>query len=163
MAKLIYYAISSLDGFIEDTHGRFDWARPSAEVHGFVNDLVRPAGTFLLGRRMYDTLVAWEDLPDLAARPPVVQDFATIWKGAEKTVYSRTLRTTSSARTRIEPELDLDAVRELTARADRDVTIGGPELAARAIEAGVVDEVHLLLVPVVVGSGKRSLPGGDLR
>jgi dihydrofolate reductase len=163
MAKLIYSAISSLDGYIEDADGKFDWAEPDEEVHAFVNDLVRPVGTYLLGRRMYETLVFWERPPDLAAQPPVIQEFAEIWQRAEKIVYSKTLQTASSARTRIEPEFDPEAVRQLKASADRDVTVGGPELAALAIEAGLVDEYHLFLVPVVVGGGKRSLPDGNVR
>ena len=158
MATLIYYAISSLDGYIEDTDGKFDWAEPDEEVHAFVNDLVRPVGTFLLGRRMYETMVYWEHPPDLASQPPVVQDFAAIWQRAEKVVYSRALKGASSANTRIEPAFDPEAVRQLKARAGRDLAIGGPELAAEAIKAGLVDEYHLLLVPVVVGGGKRSLP-----
>jgi dihydrofolate reductase len=162
MAKLIYDAISSLDGYIEDADGNFDWAEPDDEVHAFVNDLVRPVGTYLLGRRMYETMIYWERPPDLAAQSPVVQDFAEIWQRAEKVVYSRTLETASSAKTRIEREFDPEAVRHVKARADRDLTIGGPELAAQAIAAGLVDELHLLLVPVVVGSGKRFLPGGDV-
>jgi dihydrofolate reductase len=162
-AKLIYYAISSLDGYIEDTDGNFDWAEPDEEVHAFVNDLVRPAGTYLLGRRMYETLVFWERPPDLAAQPSVVQDFAEIWQKAGKIVYSKTLQTASSAKTRIEREFDPEAVRQLKARADRDLTIGGPELAAQAIAAGLVDECHLLLVPVLVGGGKRSLPDRNVR
>jgi dihydrofolate reductase len=163
MAKLIYYAISSLDGYIEDADGKFDWAEPDEEVHAFVNDLVRPVGTYLLGRRMYETMVFWERPPDLASQPPVVQDFAEIWQRAEKIVYSNTLQTASSAKTRIEREFDPEAVRQLKARVARDLTIGGPELAAQAIEAGLVDEYHLLLVPVVVGGGKRSLPDGNVR
>jgi dihydrofolate reductase len=158
MAKLIYYAISSLDGYIEDADGKFDWAAPDEEVHAFVNDLVRPAGTYLLGRRMYETMVYWERPPDLAAEPPVVQDFAEIWQTAEKIVYSKTLQRASSARTRIEREFDPEPVLQLKARVGRDLTIGGPELAAQAIEAGLVDEYHLFLVPVVVGGGKRALP-----
>jgi dihydrofolate reductase len=163
MAKLIYDAISSLDGYIEDADGKFDWAAPDEEVHAFVNDLVRPAGTHLVGRRMYETMVYWERPPDLAAQPAFVQDFAEIWQAAEKIVYSKTLETPSSARTRIEREFDPEAVRQLKATADRDLTIGGPELAAQAIEAGLVDEYHLFLVPVVVGGGKRSLPAGNVR
>ena len=163
MAQLIYYAISSLDGYIEDANGTFDWAAPDEEVHAFVNDLVRPAGTYLLGRRMYETLVYWERLPDRDAEPPVVQDFARIWQEADKIVYSRTLRAPSSEKTRIEREFDPEAVRQLKSGADRDLTIGGPELAARAIEAGLVDEYHLFLVPVLVGGGKPSLPAGNVR
>ena len=128
MAKLIYYAISSLDDYIEDAEGKFDWAEPDEEVHAFVNDLVRPVGTYLLGRRMYETLVFWEHPPDLAAQPRVVQDFAEIWQRAEKIVYSKTLQTGSSARTRIEREFDPEAVRQLKATAARDVTVGGPSL-----------------------------------
>lgn len=163
MAKLIYNAISSLDGYVEDAQGGFAWAAPDEEVHAFVNDLARPVGTHLLGRRTYETLLYWEHPSDLAAEPAVVQDFARIWQAAEKIVYSRTLQTPSSARTRIERELDPEAVRQLKARAGRDLMIGGPELAARAIEAGLVDEYQLFLVPVLVGGGKRSLPGGDVR
>lgn len=163
MANLIYTAISSLDGYIEDRDGKFDWAEPDEDVHAFVNDLTRPVGTYLLGRRMYETLVFWERPPDLAAEPQVVRDFAEIWQGAEKIVYSRTLQTAPSARTRIEREFDPHAVRQLKAVASRDLTVAGPELAAQAIEAGLVDEYHLLLVPVVVGGGKRSLPDSDVR
>ena len=162
MAKLIYDAISSLDGYIEDSDGKFDWAAPDEEVHAFVNDLMRPVGTFLLGRRMYDTLVYWERPPDLAAQPPVVQDFAEIWQGAEKIVYSKTLQTPASASTRIERAFDPDAVRQLKATAGRDLTVGGPELAAQAMDARLVDEIHLFLVPVMVGGGKRSLPEGNI-
>jgi dihydrofolate reductase len=163
MAKLIYYAISSLDGYIEDADGKFDWAEPDEEVHAFVNDLVGPVGTYLFGRRMYETMVFWERPPDLAAEPPVVHDFAEIWQRAEKIVYSKTLQTPSSSRTRIEREFDPEAVRQLKATAGRDLAVGGPELAAQAIEAGLVDEYHLFLVPVVVGGGKRSLPDRNVR
>ena len=160
MGSLIYAAIASLDGYVEDAQGGFDWARPDEEVHAFVNDLERPVATHLYGRRMYETMVFWEDPSDLASRSPSVQDFAAIWQAAEKIVYSRTLRTVSSARTRIEREFQPDAVRQLKATTARDLTIGGPELAAQAIEAGLVDDYHLLLVPVVVGGGKRALPDG---
>ena len=158
MAKLIYGAITSLDGYVEDAEGTFDWAAPDEEVHAFVNDLERPVGTYLYGRRMYETMVFWESPPDLAEEPPVVRDFAAIWQAADKIVYSRTLPTVGSARTRIEREFDPEAVRQLKATAGRDLTIGGPELAAGAIEAGLVDEYQFFLVPVVVGGGKRSLP-----
>jgi dihydrofolate reductase len=162
MAKLIYVAITSLDGYIEDAEGKFDWAAPDEEVHAFVNDLERPIGTYLYGRRMYETMAYWENPPDLAEQPPFVQDFAQIWQAADKIVYSKTLPTPSSAKTRIEREFDPEAVRQLKGTATRDLTVGGPELAAQAIEAGLVDEYQLFLVPVVVGGGKRSLPA-DVR
>jgi dihydrofolate reductase len=160
MAKLIYSAISSLDGFVADEDGNFDWAAPDEEVHSFVNDLERPVGTYLYGRRMYDVMAYWETAHTGADQPPVVRDFADIWQAADKIVYSRTLETVSSARTRIERAFDPEAVRQLKARAVRDLTVGGPELAAQAIEAGLVDEYHLFLTPVVVGGGTRSLPEG---
>ena len=163
MAKLIYTAIASLDGYIEDAEGNFDWAAPDEEVHAFVNDLERPVGTHLYGRRLYETMVYWESLPDLAEQPPFVQDFAEIWQAADKIVYSRTLQAVSSARTRIEREFDPEAVRQLKAAADRDLTIGGAELAGQAIEAGLVDEYHLFLMPVLVGGGKQALPAGNVR
>ena len=160
MAKLIYSAIASLDGYIEDASGQFGWAAPDDEVHAFVNELERPVGTYLYGRRMYDTMVYWESPPDLARQSKAVQDFAQIWQAADKVVYSRTLSSPSSARTSIERELDVDAVRRLKETASRDLTVGGPELAAQAIAAGLVDEFQLFLVPVVVGGGKRALPEG---
>src|SRR5205814_10665905 len=145
VARLTYMAISSLDGYIEDREGRFDWAAPDEEVHQFVNDLVRPAGTHLYGRRMYEVLVAWES-PDIAVgEPPVVADFAAIWRGADKIVYSRSLESVSSARTTIERDFDPEAIRAMKASADRDIGIGGPELAGQAIRAGLVDEIHLVL------------------
>jgi dihydrofolate reductase len=163
MAKLIYSAIASLDGYIEDAEGKFDWAAPDEEVHRFVNDLERPVGTYLYGRRMYETMVYWERPPDLAEQPPVVQEFAKIWQTADKLVYSRTLPTASSAKTRIERAFDAEAVRQMKATAARDLTVGGPDLAAQAIEAGLVDECQLFLVPVVVGGGKRCFPDNDVR
>ena len=158
MAKLIYSAITSLDGYVADEDGRFDWAAPDEEVHRVVNDLERPIGAYLYGRRMYEVMVFWETAHTLADQPPYVQDFAEIWRAADKIVYSKTLETVSSARTRIEPVFDPEAVRQLKATAARDITVGGPTLAARALEAGLVDELHLFLSPVVVGGGKRSLP-----
>ena len=158
MARLIYATIASLDGYIEDESGRFDWAMPSDEVHAFVNDLERPIGTYLYGRRMYETMVFWESPPDLAAEPRVVQDFAELWQAADKIVYSRTLTATTSARTRIERAFDIEAVRRLKATAERDISVGGPELAAHAIRAGLVDEYHVFVTPVLVGGGKRSFP-----
>jgi dihydrofolate reductase len=158
VAKLIYAAIMSVDGFIEDAEGNFEWAAPDDEVHAFVNDLERPVGTYLYGRRMYETMAYWESPRDLAEQPAFVQDFAGIWQAADKIVYSRTLSSVSTARTRIEREFDPDAVRRLKATADSDLTVGGADLAAQAIEAGVVDEYQLFLVPVVVGAGKRAFP-----
>ena len=157
MARLIYSAIMSLDGYIADEEGNFDWAEPDEEVHAFVNDLERPVGSYLYGRRMYEVMVAWETM-HLADQPPFVQDFAEIWQAADKIVYSRTLENVSSARTRIERDFDPEAVRQMRASAERDITVGGPDLAAQAFKAGLVDECHLFVVPVVVGGGKRSLP-----
>jgi dihydrofolate reductase len=158
MAKLIYSAIASLDGYIADEDGNFDWAAPDEEVHRFVNDLERPVGTYLYGRRMYEVMVYWETAHTLADQPPFIRDFAEIWHAADKIVYSKTLDTVSSARTRIERDFDLEAVRQLKASAGSDITVGGPELAAQAIEAGLVDEFHLFLTPIVVGGGTRALP-----
>jgi dihydrofolate reductase len=158
VAKLIYSAIASLDGYVEDATGKFDWAAPDEEVHAFVNDLERSVGTYLYGRRMYETMASWESPPDPAAQSSVTQDFAAIWQAADKIVYSKTLPAASTAKTRVEREFDPDAVRQLKATADRDLSIGGAELAAQAIEAGLVDEYQLFVVPVIVGGGKRSLP-----
>src|SRR6266508_1198800 len=158
MAKLIYSAITSLDGYIADEDGNFDWAAPDEEVHTFVNDLERPVGTYLYGRRMYEVMVAWEMAHTFADQRPVMQDFAKIWQAADKVVYSRTLAAVSSARTRIERDFDPEAVRQLKASAERDLSVGGPHLAAEAIRAGLVDEYHLFVWPVVVGGGKHFLP-----
>jgi dihydrofolate reductase len=158
MAKLIYSAITSLDGYVADEDGNFDWAVPDKEVHAFVNDLERPVGTYLYGRRIYEVMVDWETAHTLADQPPLMQDFAEIWQGADKIVYSKTLETVSSARTRIEREFDHEAIRQMKATAGRDITVGGPDLAAQAIKAGLVDEYHLFVTPIVVGGGKQSLP-----
>jgi dihydrofolate reductase len=157
MAKLIYSAITSLDGYIADEEGNFDWGAPDEEVHTFFNDLERPIGTYLYGRRMYEVMVAWETM-DLADQPPFIQDFAELWRAADKVVYSTTLETASSARTRIERDFDPESIRQLKASAGRDLTVGGPDLAAHAFEAGLVDECHLFLAPILVGGGKRALP-----
>jgi dihydrofolate reductase len=157
MAKLIYLAISSLDGFVADEHGNFDWAEPDEEVHTFVNEVLRPVGTHLYGRRMYEVMVAWETMP-LDGQPAFMQDFAEIWRTAEKVVYSSTLDTASSARTRVEREFDPETIRQMKAAAEPDITVSGPDLAAQAIKAGLVDEYHLILAPVVVGGGTESLP-----
>jgi dihydrofolate reductase len=159
MGKLIYAAIASLDGYVEDEEGRFDWAAPDDEVHAFVNDLERPIGTYLYGRRMYETMVFWETVSPEADEPAVFRDYAEIWRAAEKIVYSRTLQTVSSARTRIERDFDHDAVRRLTQSSPADIAVGGAELAGHAFGAGLVDECHLFLFPIVVGGGKRALPG----
>jgi dihydrofolate reductase len=158
MAKLIYSAITSLDGYVADENGNFDWAAPDEEVHRFVNDLERPIGTYLYGRRIYETMVYWETAHTLPDQPPFIQDFAGIWQAADKIVYSKTLDTPSSARTRIERDFDPDAVRRMKTSAERDISVGGPDLAAQAIKAGLVDEYHLFLTPIIVGGGKQSLP-----
>ncbi len=158
MAKLIYSAITSLDGYVADENGNFDWAEPDEDVHSFVNDLERPVGTYLYGRRMYEVMVYWETAHTLVDEPPVIQDYAAIWQAADKIVYSTTLETASSARTRIERDFDPEAVRQLKTRAARDISVGGPELAAQAIKAALVDEYHLFVAPVAVGGGKQSLP-----
>jgi dihydrofolate reductase len=162
MAKLIYAAITSLDGYIEDAEGNFEWSAPDEEVHAFVNDLERPIGTYLYGRRMYDVMHVWEHPESFAGDSAITRDFATIWRAADKIVYSTTLDAVSTARTRIEHSFDLDAVRELKASAERDISVGGPTLAAQAFEAGLVDELHLFLNPIVVGGGKPALPDGVL-
>ena len=158
MVKLIYAAITSLDGYVEDEKGSFDWAAPDEEVHTFVNDLERPVGTYLYGRRMYETMVYWATAHTLPDQSAVEQDFTDIWQAADKIVYSKTLETVSSARTRIERDFDPAAVRKLKTTAARDITVGGPGLAAHAIMAGLVDELQLFLTPIVVGDGKHFLP-----
>jgi dihydrofolate reductase len=163
MARLIYSAIASLDGFIEDRDGRFGWSAPDDEVLAFVNELERPIGTYLYGRRMYETMVFWERPSDAFEQNVPSRAFGEIWRAAEKIVYSTTLAAVSSARTRIERRFDPEAVRTLKAVADRDLTVGGAALAAQAIESGLVEEVQLLLVPEVVGGGKRALPDARLR
>lgn len=158
MGMLIYSAIMSLDSYIEDSAGRFDWAMPDEEVHKYINDLERPAGTYLYGRRMYEMMAVWETAPGFAAESPITQDFANIWQAADKIVYSRTLETVSTARTRIERDFVPDMIRQLKATADHDILIGGPDLAAHAFRAGLIDECHLFLAPIVVGGGKHALP-----
>lgn len=155
MARLIYAAIASLDGYVEDEHGKFDWAATDEEVHAFVNDLERPIGIHLYGRRMYETMAWWETGGDQAA---VYRDYAEIWRAAEKIVYSRTLQTATTAKTRIAREFDPAAVRELKETSVSDITVGGADLAGQAIAAGLVDECHLFLSPILVGGGKRALP-----
>jgi dihydrofolate reductase len=158
MARLIYSAITSLDGYVADEDGNFDWAVPDEEVHTFVNDLERPVGTYLYGRRMYEVMVGWETAPTLADQPPLMLEYAQIWQAADKIVYSKTLATVSSARTRIERDFDREAVQQMKATTGRDITVGGPDLAAQAIKAGLVDECHLFVTPILVGGGTPSLP-----
>ena len=158
MGKLTYSAIASLDGYVADEAGKFDWAEPDEEVHRLVNDLERPVGTYLYGRRMYEVMAYWETAHALPDQPPFVRDFAEIWQVADKIVYSKTLETAATARTRIERDFDPETVRQLKASAERDITVGGPDLAAQAIRAGLVDDLQLFVAPAVVGGGKRSLP-----
>lgn len=162
MTKLIYAAIASLDGYVEDASGRFDWSEPDEEVHAFVNDLERPIGTYLYGRRMYDTMSFWETVNPDADEPAVFLDYAAVWKAADKVVFSRTLQAPTTAKTRIERDFDAEAVERLKQSSDTDLSIGGAELAGQAIAAGLVDEIHLFLCPIVVGGGKRALPGDVL-
>ena len=158
MAKLIYSAITSLDGYIEDEDGNFDWGAPDEEVSAFINDLERPIGTSLYGRRMYETMVYWETFPTTADQPPVERDWAEIWQAADKIVYSTTLESVSSARTRIERDFDPEVVRQMKTQAGRDLSVGGSGLAAQAFQAGLVDELHLIVSPIVLGGGKPALP-----
>ena len=158
MAHLIYAAISSLDGYIEDRQGRFDWYAPDEEVHRFINDLERAAGTYLLGRRMYETMMVWETDPTLAADSPITRDYAEIWQAANKIVYSTTLGTVSTRKTQLERTFDPAAIRKLKEAVEQDISIGGPELAAHAFRAGLIDECQLFLTPIIVGGGKPSLP-----
>ena len=157
-APLIYSAITSLDGYVEDAGGAFDWAAPDDEVHAFVNDLERPVGTYLYGRRMYETMVYWDTADAIPDQADVSRDYTRIWQAADKIVYSRTLGSVGTARTRVERDFHSDAVRELKMTAGAPISIGGAELAGQALRARLVDELHLLVVPVIVGGGKRSLP-----
>jgi dihydrofolate reductase len=158
MAKLIYSAITSLDGYVADERGNFDWAAPDEEVHTFVNELERPVGTYLYGRRMYEVMAFWEIPSAVADQASFARDYGDIWRAADKIVYSRTLEEAASARTRIERDFDPEAIRRMKEAAERDISVGGPDLAAHAIRAGLVDEYHLFFTPVIVGGGKHSLP-----
>jgi dihydrofolate reductase len=160
MASLIYSAITSLDGYVADKDGNFDWAAPDEELHTFVNGLERRAGTHLYGRRMYEVMAFWETAHTLANEPPVIKEYADVWQAADKVVYSRTLEKVVSARTTIERDFDPEAVRRMKAHAARDITVGGPDLAAQAIKAGLVDEYHLFVSPILVGGGNPALPAG---
>ena len=162
MGQLIYVANTSLDGYTEDKEGKFDWTEPSEEYHWFINDLVRTTQTHLYGRRMYETMQVWETDPNLATESPFMSDFAEIWQAANKIVYSRTLKTISTRKTQLEQTFDPDAIRRLKTASEHDILIGGPELAAHAFRAGLIDECHLFIVPIIVGGGKSALPD-DLR
>jgi dihydrofolate reductase len=157
-AKLVYSAITSLDGYTADESGKFDWAAPDSEVHTFVNDLERGVGTYLYGRRMYETMVYWETFDAADDQPSCYRDYAEIWRSAAKIVYSRTLEAVSSAGTRIERVFDPDAVLRMKQTAEHDLSIGGPGLAGQVMAAGLVDEIHLFLTPVTVGGGTRAIP-----
>lgn len=157
-AKLIYSAISSLDGYVADADGNFDWAAPDEEVHSFVNDLERQSGTYLYGRRMYEVMQFWESIDPLSDEPPVFHDYAALWQAADKIVFSRTLEAPASERTRVEREFDPEMIQRLKASSRSDISIGGPELAGHAIRAGLVDECRLFLHPVLRGGGNQSLP-----
>jgi dihydrofolate reductase len=160
MAKLIYSMIISLDGYAADERGNFDWAAPDEAVHRFVNELERPVGTYLYGRRMYETMVYWETAQNVPGQPQFALDFADVWQATDKVVFSKTLDEVSSARTTIRREFDAPSIRALKASAAKDVTVGGPELAGHALRAGLVDELQLFLVPVLVGGGNKALPDG---
>jgi dihydrofolate reductase len=162
MGKLIYCAITSVDGYVEDAKGNFDWAAPDAEVHAYVNDLMRPIGTELYGRRMYETMAIWQTIEAGPGVSPIEVDFAELWRSVDKVVYSRTLEDVSTPRTRLEHDFDPEAVRRLKATTDHDLSIGGAELASHAFRAGLVDRVDLVVSPVAVGGGKPALPH-DLR
>ena len=158
MAKLIYISNVSLDGYIEDVHGSFDWTEPDDEVFAFITDLVRSVGTYLYGRRLYETMAVWETDPALAAQSELMADFANVWQAADKVVYSTTLEAASTAKTRLERSFDPDSVRDMKASATTDLTVGGANVAAHAFKAGLVDECQLLIRPVLVGGGKPALP-----
>ena len=160
MVRLIYTSITSLDGYVADANGDFDWAAPDEEVHAYVNDLERPAGTYLYGRRMYDVMRYWETANTLPDRTPVFADYTRIWQAADKVVFSTTLDAPTTARTRVERTFDPDAIHRMKATAERDISIGGPHLAAQAIKAGLVDDYHLFVSPVIIGGGTRALPDG---
>ena len=157
VGKLIYSAITSLDGYVADASGRFEWGAPDDEVFAFINELERPVGTYLYGNRMYEVMAVWETT-ELAGRPGVTRDFAEIWRAAEKIVYSKTRQNASTARTTIERDFDPEAVAGMKEQSERDMTVGGPDVASQAMKAGLVDECHLFLVPIVIGAGKHAFP-----
>lgn len=160
MAKLISTAMTSLDGYVADTEGNFDWHPMDAELHQYVNDALRSVGTYLLGRRMYESMLYWENPPVGDLGPDYMRDYAKIWRGVDKIVYSTTLQEPSSARTRIERSFDVAAVRELKSVSPHDLSISGPHLAAHALRAGLIDEINLYVAPVIIGGGNAALPDG---
>jgi dihydrofolate reductase len=160
MARLTYSMIASLDGYIEDESGEFDWAAPDEEVHGFINELERSVGTYLLGRRMYEVMAIWQDFPGIENEPPVMQEYAEIWQAADKVVYSATLPSVTTPKTRLERSFDPLQVRAIVTELEQDVSVGGPTLAASALRSGIVDDVHLIVVPIIVGGGKPCWPSG---
>ena len=157
MGKLIYSAITSLDGYVADEEGRFDWAEPDEEVHAFVNDLERSVGTYLYGRRLYEVMAVWETMP-LADQPAHIRDYAEIWRAADKVVYSTTMSEVPTPRTRMERRFDPEEVRRMKAASERDLSVGGAGLAAHAFRAGLVDECHLFIAPILVGGGTSAFP-----
>lgn len=159
MAKLIYVANVSLDGYLEDVHGSFDWTEPTDEVFSFITELVRPVGTYLYGRRMYETMAVWEVDPAFAAESELMAEFAQVWQAADKVVYSTTLHEVATARTRLERRFDPEALREMKASAASDVAVGGSILAAHAFDAGLIDECQFFVYPVLVGDGKPAFTG----
>ena len=158
MAKLIYASNTSLDGCTEDGGGAFDWAPPDSEVFASITELMGSVGTYLYGRRMYETMAVWETEPSLATQSELTGQFATTWQAADKIVYSSGLAAPSTSNTRLERRFDPDAVAELKAAADRDLLVGGPNLASQALAAGLVDELHLFVWPVVLGGRNPALP-----
>ncbi len=158
MAKLTYSMITSLDGYVADPDGNFDWGEPDAEVFLFINNLERDVSTYLYGRRIYETMIYWETFEG-TDDDPISSDFATIWRAANKVVYSTTLKKASSAKTRIERAFLPDEVRRMKESSEGDLSIAGPHLASQAIEAGLVDEMHLFVTPITVGGGTPALPG----
>lgn len=160
MSDLTYSMLLSLDGYVADDEGSFDWAVPDDEVHQFINDLERPVGTYLYGRRMYEVMAAWENVPEVAEQSAATRDFAAIWRAAEKVVYSRTLERVTTARTRMERVFDPEAVDQLKSESASPLSVGGPELAGHVMRHGLLDQLHLFVSPVLVGGGTSAYPPG---
>lgn len=160
MARLTYAVLASLDGYVADETGNFEWAAPGEDVHRFINELERSVGTYLFGRRLYEIMAVWQDFPDIEQEPDVIRDYAAIWQAAHKIVYSTTLTAVATPKTRLERAFDPEAVRMMVAHQEQNVSIGGPTLAGHALRAGIVDDIHLFVVPVVVGGGTSCWPAG---